>query len=43
MTVDLDDEAAEKIIRMLDLFEDNDDVQNVYHNASLPESEDDDE
>ncbi len=43
MTVDLDDEAAEKIIRMLDLFEDNDDVQNVYHNANLPESEDDDE
>ncbi len=42
MTVDLDDEAAEKIIRMLDLFEDNDDVQNVYHNANLPESEDDD-
>lgn len=43
MTVDLDDEAAEKIIRMLDFFEDNDDVQNVYHNANLPESEDDDE
>ena len=43
MTVDLDDEAAEKIIRMLDLFDDNDDVQNVYHNANLPESEDDDE
>ena len=43
MTVDLDDEAAEKIIRMLDLFEDNDDVQNVYHHANLPESEDDDE
>lgn len=43
MTVDLDDEATEKIIRMLDLFEDNDDVQNVYHNANLPESEDDDE
>ena len=37
MTVDLDDEAAEKIIRMLDLFEDNDDVQNVYHNWSMPE------
>lgn len=43
MTVDLDDEAAEKIVRMLDLFEDNDDVQNVYHNANLPESEEDDE
>ncbi len=43
MTVDLDDEAVEKIVRMLDLFEDNDDVQNVYHNANLPESEEDDE
>lgn len=43
MTVELDDEAAEKIVRMLDLFEDNDDVQNVYHNANLPESEEDDE
>ena len=39
MTVDLDAEAAEKIERMLDMFEENDDVQNVYHNANLPESE----
>ena len=30
-TVDLEPEAVEKIERMLDLFEDNDDVQNVYH------------
>lgn len=42
-TVDLEPEAVEKIERMLDLFEDNDDVQNVYHNANLPETEDDDE
>lgn len=43
MTVDLDDVAAEKIVRMLDLFEDNDDVQNVYHNANLPETDEEDE
>ncbi len=42
-TVDLEPEAVEKIERMLDLFQDNDDVQNVYHNANLPETEDDDE
>ena len=29
-----------KLMRMLDNFEDNDDVQNVYHNADLPEEED---
>lgn len=43
MTVDLDDAAAEKIVRMLDSFEDNDDVQNVYHNANLPETDEEDE
>ena len=43
MTVDLDDAAAEKIVRMLDLFEDNDDVQSVYHNANLPETDEEDE
>ena len=39
MTVELDDAAVEKITRMLDMFEDNDDVQNVYHNALLPEED----
>ena len=39
MTVDLDDASVEKITRMLDMFEDNDDVQNVYHNANLPEED----
>ncbi len=43
MTIDLDEAGAEKIVRMLDMFDDNDDVQNVYHNALLPESEDEDE
>ena len=33
----LDKETAEKFIRMIDLFEDLDDVQNVYHNAQIPD------
>ena len=43
MTVALDGEASEKVIKMLDVFEENDDVQNVYHNAELPETEEEDE
>ena len=35
-----DPEVAERIQKMLDLLEENDDVQNVYHNAELPEEED---
>lgn len=31
--VSIDEESGNKIQQMLDLFEDNDDVQNVYHNA----------
>ena len=39
-TVTPPDEATlEKIQKMLDLLEDNDDVQNVWHNAELPEEE----
>lgn len=34
-----DTETLEKIQKMLDMLEDNDDVQNVYHNADLPEEE----
>jgi YebC/PmpR family DNA-binding regulatory protein len=37
-TVPLDDEAGRKIVKMVDLLEDNDDVQNVYGNFELPES-----
>ena len=33
----LDKETAEKFIRMINLLEDLDDVQNVYHNAQIPE------
>ena len=32
-----DPEVAEKIDKLLERFEDNDDVQEVYHNANLPE------
>jgi len=34
-----DPEAVKKINKMLDMFDDNDDVQDVYHNAELPEEE----
>ena len=37
-----DPEIIEKIQKMLDLMEENDDVQNVYHNADLPEEEEED-
>lgn len=43
MTVTLEDSAAEKFTKMLDMFDENDDVQNVYHNAELPESEEEEE
>ena len=34
---EIDEEAAKKFQKMLDLLEDDDDVQEVYHNAELPE------
>jgi YebC/PmpR family DNA-binding regulatory protein len=43
MTVSLEGEAADKFNRMLDMFDENDDVQNVYHNALLPEEEEEDD
>lgn len=36
-TVAVNDEAKESILKMLDMLEDNDDVQNVWHNAELDE------
>ncbi len=39
MYVDLDDEANEKFQRMLNMFSECDDVQAVYHNANLKETE----
>lgn len=42
-TVDVsDDETVAKIERMLEMFDDNDDVQEVFHNAILPEVEEED-
>ena len=34
-----DPEDVKKINKMMDMFDDNDDVQDVYHNAELPEEE----
>ncbi|MEH6470796.1 MAG: YebC/PmpR family DNA-binding transcriptional regulator [Halopseudomonas sp.] len=36
-TNELDVEAAHKLMRLIDVLEDLDDVQNVYHNAEIPE------
>ncbi len=38
-TVTPDDAIAAKVRRLIDMLEDNDDVQNVYHNAELPEED----
>jgi len=35
--VTLDNEATAKILRLVDKLEDNEDVQNVYNNISIPE------
>ena len=37
-TVPLSEEAAQKLLKLIDALEDNDDVQNVSHNAEIPES-----
>lgn len=34
-----DSDALPKVLRLIDLLEDNDDVQNVYHNAELPDED----
>lgn len=36
-TVELNEEQRSKVEKMIDMLEDNDDVQNVYHNAELDE------
>ncbi len=35
--VDVDKEAGSKISKLIERLEENDDVQNVYHNANLPD------
>ncbi len=37
-----DEETLTKVQKLLDMLEDNDDVQNVWHNAELPEEDDED-
>ena len=43
-TVDIsaDEEAVSKLFKLLERLEDNDDVQEVFHNAVLPEADDED-
>jgi len=38
-TVKLDDDAAQKVMKLIDVFEDDDDVQNVYHNLELSDAQ----
>ena len=38
-TVKPDKDAEAKVLKLLDMLEDNDDVQNVYHNAELDEED----
>ncbi|OAB32875.1 YebC/PmpR family DNA-binding transcriptional regulator [Paenibacillus glacialis] len=38
-TIEVEGENAEKLLRMMDLFEDNDDVQDVYTNFEISEAE----
>jgi transcriptional/translational regulatory protein YebC/TACO1 len=33
-----DTERAQQLLKLIDTLEDNDDVQNVSHNAEIPES-----
>jgi YebC/PmpR family DNA-binding regulatory protein len=37
-TVQLNEEQSETVVKLIDMMEDNDDVQNIYHNAEMPES-----
>ncbi len=40
MTVEVTDEGvAKRFNKMIEMFDDNDDVQDVYHNAELPEDD----
>ena len=38
MAVD-DPETLEKVLKLLEMLDDNDDVMEVFHNAELPEEE----
>jgi len=38
-TVKLDDDAAQKVMKLIDVFEEDDDIQNVYHNLELSDAQ----
>jgi transcriptional/translational regulatory protein YebC/TACO1 len=38
-TVNVEGEQAEKLLKMMEAFEDNDDVQDVYHNFEISDEE----
>ena len=40
--VPADEDTLLKVQKLLEMLEDNDDVQNVWHNAELPEEEEED-
>jgi transcriptional/translational regulatory protein YebC/TACO1 len=37
-TVPVDIEIAQRLLKLIDALEDNDDIQSVSHNAEIPES-----
>jgi transcriptional/translational regulatory protein YebC/TACO1 len=37
--IDVDTDTAGKVQKLIERLEENEDVQNVYHNVELPESE----
>ncbi|MGH7179224.1 MAG: YebC/PmpR family DNA-binding transcriptional regulator, partial [Tepidisphaeraceae bacterium] len=37
-TIPVDADVAQRVLRLIDALEDNDDVQSVSHNAEIPES-----
>ena len=38
-TTELDDEGSQKVMKLIDALEDNDDVQKVYHNLEVQDSQ----
>ena len=40
--ITLPEDKLETFMKMLDKLDENDDVQNVYHNVELPEEEEED-
>ena len=41
-TITLEDKQLETFMKMIDMLDDNDDVQAIYHNVNLPEEEEED-